>query len=213
GEALADLWALGEEWNVGHVAELPVARQRGGAVGPAGTGGHRQLWIAEADPATAVARNRVRLGEAADEDRALEHFRPAKDLHAGAVFVGHTSADVGKIGDDGDLAVCRYQHVEEGFKLGRCISEGRWGAADGEIEGAYIGCLVERRAQHRWSHLEAILWRCIETVQSETQRLRLPLRDIEARRREDHPRNLSSLPWGQVLAQMHRKAAEELVEA
>src|SRR5262249_7994444 len=61
--ALADLWALSEELDIGHVAELPVAGQRGGAVGPARADSRRQLWIAEAHPTTAIAGDRMRFGE------------------------------------------------------------------------------------------------------------------------------------------------------
>src|SRR5579885_29738 len=60
--------ARAHETDVGHEPQLPFGRHRGHAVGPAGRDGGGQRGVADGDPAKAVARERVRLGETADED-------------------------------------------------------------------------------------------------------------------------------------------------
>src|SRR5262249_54143852 len=86
-DALAKVRALGEELDIGHIAQLPVAGQRCGTVGPARADSRSQLRIAKADPAAAVARDRMRLGEAANKDGALQYVGPPEGLHAGAVLL------------------------------------------------------------------------------------------------------------------------------
>src|SRR5262249_22045785 len=58
--AVTKVRALGEELDLGHIAQLPGAVERGGTVGPARADSRSQLRIAKADPAAAVARDRMR---------------------------------------------------------------------------------------------------------------------------------------------------------
>src|SRR5260370_39638112 len=92
-DALLQLRPLGKGPQTRLIARLPLGRQRGRAIGPARAALRRDLRIAEAYPATAVARQGVRLREAAHQHAALQHLGPVELEHAGAVLVGIAGAD------------------------------------------------------------------------------------------------------------------------